>query len=127
MSTFDPGALLSRSYALAHGPRVRLRLPARRDERAIAALLERAGAGDHRLEAARLVRSDPRRRLVICAVALVDASETLLGVGEIELDGDGAGAPVVTCVDDLMTEGLKQLLTDALSGRAAALARTRAA
>jgi hypothetical protein len=125
--SFDPGALLSRSYSLPRGPRVRLRLPAKRDEHAIAALLERCGVADHELRAAQLVRADPRRRLVLCAMALIDASETLLGVGDIELGPEGAGVPTTLVVDDELTDGLTALLRSALIGRARAISRSRAA
>jgi hypothetical protein len=125
--SFDPGALLSQSYPLPRGPRVRLRLPARRDERAIAALLERNGVRDHELAAARLARADPRRRIVICAMGLVGLSETLLGVGEITLGDEEVGEPTIIAVDDELTEGLEPLLARALIGRATAIRRSRAA
>jgi hypothetical protein len=123
---FDPKALLSRSYTLERGPRVRLRLPANRDESAIRALLARAGADDHELEAVRLARPDPRRRLVIVATGLVGFSETLLGVGAIEL-GDEPAVSTSLYVDDEQTEGLAELLDNALRTRATAIARARAA
>jgi hypothetical protein len=126
MPSFDPKALLSRSYALERGPRVRLRLPARRDEGAIGALLAVSGDDDHELQAARLVRADPRRKLVIVATGLIGLSETLLGVGEIELGGEPEPSTTLF-VDDVQTEGLAELLDNALRGRAAAIARARAA
>jgi hypothetical protein len=127
MSTFDPTAHLSRSYPLASGLRVRLRLPFRRDEAAISALLERAGIADHELEAARLARPDPRARLVICAASLIGGTETLLGVGEVELGSTGYVETTVLQADDDQAPGLRELLSDALHGRAFAIARARAA
>jgi hypothetical protein len=104
-----------------------LRLPAKRDEHAIAALLERCGVADHELRAAQLVRAEPRRKLVLCAMALIGATETLVGVGDIELEPEGAGVPVTLVADDELTDGLTGLLRSALVGRASAISRSRAA
>jgi hypothetical protein len=123
---FDPGALLSQSYALTRGPRVRLRLPTRRDEPAIRDLLERVGVREAELKAAQLARVDPRRRVVICAMGLIGATETLLGVGETGLEPELL-AGVNTWVDEDRTEGLTELLSSAVVGRATALNRSRAA
>jgi hypothetical protein len=123
----DSGSLMSGSHHLPRGPRVRLRLASARDEPAIAALLKRANVQAPELEAARLVRVDPRRRVVICGMGLVDSSETLLGIGEIELRGGHVGAPALLVVDTELTSGLAELLARALNGRAAADSRTRAA
>jgi hypothetical protein len=112
---FDPEAHLSRSYELASGLRVRLRLPIRRDEAAIGALLERARI------------ADPRARLVICAASLIGGSETLLGVGEIALGASGYVETTVLQADDDLAPGLRELLSDALHARASAIARARAA
>src|SRR6202035_5498082 len=99
-SSFDPGALMSRSYALPRGPRVRLRLARSRDLPSVRALLERAGVDAPELQAVRLVRADPRRWVVICATGLIGSTETLLGVGEIELGPDPAAARPLAYVDD---------------------------
>jgi hypothetical protein len=130
-SAFDPGALLSHVYQLPRGPRVRLRLVQRRDEAGIRALLAQHGDELEDLEVRRLVHFDPRRRVVICATALVGASETLVGLGAIELpdesSADAKPEPEVLVVDEHLTDGLDELLTAALTGRAMALARARAA
>ncbi len=118
---------MSRSYALPRGPRVRLRLTGRGDAAAIAALLERCGFGPEQRETGPLVRFDPRRRAVICALALIDSRETLVGLGAIELDGNPDTQADVLVVDERVTEGLEDLLVAALAGRAGALARARAA
>jgi hypothetical protein len=123
LSAFDPGALMSQSYALPRGPRVRLRLAGRGDAAAIAALLVRCGVSPEQLEPGRLVRFDPRRRAVICALALIDSRETLVGLGAIELDGNPDTQADVLVVDERVTEGLEDLLVAALTGRAGALAR----
>jgi hypothetical protein len=118
---------MSRSYPLPRGPRARLRLASARDQRSIRALLEGAGAGveDAALEAARLVRADPRRLLVICATGLIGTTETLLGVGE--LSRDDVPAVPVTVVDTRLSDGLDELLSSALLARAGAAGRARAA
>ncbi len=117
---------MSRWYALPRGPRVRLRLARSSDRPAIAALLRRLGLAPDELELGRLVRSDPRRRLVICATALIGSAETVVGIGAIEL-GRTAAEPDILFVDEHLTEGLAELLIAALTGRARTLARARAA
>ncbi len=125
-STFDPGALLARSYVLPGGLRVILRLARIRDLRAIEALFAREGHGLTRLELTRLLRSHPRERLLLCATALIDGGETIVGFGAIGLDrADISPALIVT--DTEQVPGLGSLLGGALLGRAQALARTRAA
>jgi hypothetical protein len=127
ISGFDPGALLARTYALPRGPRVCLRLARVRDLPSVGQLLERQGIEPDELELARLMRSNPRRRLVICATALIDGAETVVGIGAIELDGrDAHPRPSLVVADDRITDGLVPLLSDALVGRARALVRTRA-
>jgi hypothetical protein len=126
-SSFDPGALLASSYLLPRGPRVRLRLPQLRDVPAIRELLRSQGQEPEDLEAARLVRFDPRRRLVICATALIDARERIVGIGAIDLEPGHQTQPDTLVVDAELTDGLDGLLARALIGRAAAVARTRAA
>ena len=116
---------MSGSYALERGPRVRLRLATTRDAAAIRALLERQGIEAEEVEIARLVRSDPRRRLVICATALIGSAESLGGIGAIDLDG--GGEPDTLYVDDSLSDELAELLSRALIGRAAAIRASRAA
>jgi hypothetical protein len=106
---------------------VRLRLAIARDEPQIEGLLTSAAFTSPALIAARLARSDPRRRAVICAHGLIGTTETLLGVGEIELRGGAPVAPSLLVVDEDRTEGLAELLRDALTARAAAISRARAA
>ncbi|MEA2210231.1 MAG: hypothetical protein QOF83_179 [Solirubrobacteraceae bacterium] len=122
----DPGALLARSYTLARGPRVRLRLTRQRDLASIESLLRREGTAQAELDLARLLRADPRRQLAITATALLGSVETVIGFGAIDLDAPGA-TPKTLVVDRELTDGLDRLLSDALIGRAEALRRTRAA
>ena len=106
---------------------MRLRLPQLRDAPAIRALLERQRLEPAELLAVRLVRFDPRRQVVICAAALIDARETILGVGEIGLGPEVTVAPNQLYVDDQLTDGLDELLTRALVGHASAIVTARAA
>ena len=64
---------------------------------------------------------------MICALALIDSRETLVGLGAIELDGNPDTQADVLVVDERVTEGLEDLLVATLAGRAGALARARAA
>ncbi len=123
-SNFDPGALLARSYELPRGPRVRLRLPGPGDAPAIGDLYVRCGLEAGELELARLLRFDPRTRVVIAATALVDSRETTVGIGSIALKAD---APDTVVVDGQLTDGLDELLRRALIGRARAITAARAA
>src|SRR5437763_535323 len=115
---FDPGALLAYSYVLPRGPRVCLRLARPRDAAGIADLFWSHGLEPDELEVARLVRFDPRRRIAICATALIDSVETVVGIGAIHLEDSAGGRPAPVLVDEQLTAGLEQLLTDALVGRA---------
>jgi hypothetical protein len=126
-SSFDPGALLSHSYVLRRGPRVRLRMARLRDEQAIRELLVGRGLDPGDLELGRLVRFDPRRRVAICATALIGSRETVVGFGAIDLDRGPLTEPDMLVVDERLTDGLGELLHAALRGRARAIALARAA
>jgi hypothetical protein len=123
---------MARYYVLPRGPRVCLRLARVRDLAGIEDLFMRQGLFPSQIELARLVRSDPRKQVVITAVALVDSTERILGVGVIQVDAlrvDGGAdpEPVLLLVDDELTDGLEELLRNALTARARTLARARAA
>ena len=117
----DTGALLSRSYALPTGPRVRLRLARRSDAAGIRSLLDQRGVEASEIAVNRLVRYDPQRRAVICATAPVDGTELIVGVGAIALEEKAP--PETLVVDEALTDGLADLLASALVGRARAHAR----
>jgi hypothetical protein len=119
--------LLSRVYRLPGGERVRLRFVQRRDEHQIRALLSESGREHQDLDAIRIVRFDPRRRAVICATALVGSTETVVGLGAIELDNQPSPEPDLLISDARIGEGLDELLIGALRGHAYAIARARAA
>ena len=117
----DPGALLARTYELPAGPRVRLRLVRRSDLSALRALLDQRAVEVGELALSRLVRYDPTRRAVLCATAPIGGTETLVGVGAIDLRPDAEPDTIV--VDPRLGEGLTRLLHAALVGRARARAR----
>jgi hypothetical protein len=117
----DTGALLSRTYELPAGPRVRLRYVRRSDLPGLSRLLEQRGIVADDVALGRLVRYDPSQRAVICATAPLGGTELIVGVGAIDLRGDGE--PETLVVDEALTEGLVDLLASALVGRARAHAR----
>ena len=117
----DHRALVPHTFALPRGPRVTLRLVRSRDLDALRELALKGGLYCDELELARLVRSDPADRLVLCATATVDSAEALLGVGVIEL-GNSATMPSLLLVDAELTGGLQSLLAGALVERARELA-----
>lgn len=123
-SSRDPGALLSRAYALPRGPRVRLRLARRADRPALRDLLGRRGVAAGDLELERLVRFDPSRRVAICASAPLGGAETIVGVGAIDLTD--FAEPDTLVVDERVSDGLGQLLAGALVQRARMHARRSA-
>jgi hypothetical protein len=125
-SSFDPGVLLGASYRLSDGTRVRLRLVCASDRPRVRALLSARGVPDSDLATERLLRFDPRARAVVCATALIDGSETMAGVGAIDI-GAVAEAPDLLVIDDHAPAGVADLLAGALLGRARALARRRVA
>ena len=113
---------MARYYDLPRGPRVCLRLARLGDLPGLEGLFEREGLAVDGLELARLVRSDPRRRLVLCAAGLVAGVPTLVGVGALDLE---SGELELLVVDSVVTDGLGELLAAALRGRAEALAARR--
>jgi hypothetical protein len=111
---------MAQTYSLPGGTRVRLRVARARDEAPVTALVARAGAECSDLDIARLVRFDPRKRMVVCASALLDTTELVVGVGAIALDSD---RPELLVVDD----GLGDELGELLWGSLRELQRARAA
>ena len=126
-SRISPGGLLADYHALPGGPRVCLRLVRGRDAAGVRALYARHGAPLSELELARLVSFDLGTQLVLCATALIDSAETVLGVGAIELNDGGRLAPSLVVVDEELADGLDALLADALVAHADAMLRARAA
>ena len=117
--------MLSRVHTLPSGVRVRLRLVQRRDEQAIQRLLAAAGRELPDTEVMRLVRHDPCTRVVICATALIGASDAVVGVVAGQRT-PGAVAELLV-VEEAVGEGLEELLSGALRARALPIAPARAA
>jgi hypothetical protein len=115
---------LRRTFPLAGGPRVRLRLARRSDSERVRALLAGRGVDASELEVLQLLTYDPARRFVLCAFAPLDGAETLVGIGAIEL-APGAD-PDTLVVDEDLTDGLPAVLGGVLIERARAHARRAA-
>jgi hypothetical protein len=115
---------MAEMYSLPRGPRVRLRMATPRDESSIRKLIERGDVDLDQVDVARLVRFDPRTRVVVCATALLGSRETIIGVGALKLIAD---EPELLVTDRNLTDGLDELLRRALVGRVSALQRARAA
>jgi hypothetical protein len=121
---FDPGALMARRYTLENDLWVCLRLGRTSDRSGVVQLCRRHGLDPDQLELARLLAYAPRVRLVLVATGLIGSTETVLGVGAIDVTEDAD--PSLLLIDD-RAEGLGPLLADALLGRTEALLRARAA
>jgi hypothetical protein len=121
----DPQALLGGYHVIQRDLRLRLRLARSSDRDAIQRLIDAHGNGGVEFQLGSLVHFDPRRRYVLCASALIDSTETVVGLGVIEFDGEDASTPSVV-VDPRYPE-VAELLSQALSARAREAARARAA
>lgn len=119
------GVMLSQVHTLPNGVSVRLRLVQRRDEQGIRRLLAAASREVPDTEVMRLVRHDPCIRVVICAAALIGASETVVGVVAGQRTPNAVADLLV--VDLAVGEGLEELLAGALQARAHTIAASRAA
>lgn len=109
--------MFTRTFALASGPRVRLRLAMPSDRERIEWLLRERGVAASELDVRRLLAFDPARRRVACAFAPLDGRDALVGVAAIDLE---PGAEVDTLVvDERLTDGLGELMVDVLTQRAA--------
>ena len=101
--------------------------PSPLDTAQIRDLCARAGVELSEFELARLLRSESRTSVAICAGALIEGRDVLIGVGSIEVSGDAGPDSARVIVDPAHSDGLRELLSHALSGRAAAIAAGRAA
>ena len=97
------------------GLRVRLRLARSGDQRPMADLLARLGFEPSTGQLQELVRFDPRQRAVVCATALVDGGEHVIGFGLIDLDAPRSPASVVS--DPVHGRALTRLIREALDAR----------
>jgi hypothetical protein len=105
---------------------VRLRLAHFSDVGAIAELNRRQRESVPDLRAERLVQFDPRRRYVVCAIALIDGAIALAGVGAIALAGEAAAPEVLIC-DPEFGQELCHVLREVLCAAARASPRVDAA
>jgi hypothetical protein len=105
---------LRRTFPIAGGPPVRLRMAGPSDRPLVSALLERRGLPADPLDAQRLLAFDPARRHVLCALAPLDGTEVLAGLGAIDV---GADAPDVLVVDERFGPALGELLGRVLMER----------
>lgn len=110
-------------HALASGAQIRLRLPQRADAAGVVALCERMGLQVDDVDVARMLRFDPRRRAVGCAVAWTGDCETVVGIGATEL-GTRRGPDLLLC--DPAHPGLPPVLERWLAEKAAGRARRAA-
>jgi hypothetical protein len=106
-----PGPLVARTHTLPGGARVLLRVARARDEAPVKALVARTGAQYSELDVARLVRFDPRRRMVVCASELFEGTELVVGFGAIRLDSD---RPELVVADERLGEQLDELMSNSL-------------
>jgi N-acetylglutamate synthase-like GNAT family acetyltransferase len=117
--------VFNRTHALPAGPSVRLRLARMADYAGIERLLQQRGAEAFELGLRRLLRFDPSRRTVIAAFAPVDGVETLVGVAAIDHRPDAEVDTLV--VDERLTDGLGEVLVQALTDRSRSRTRRRVA
>ncbi len=114
---------MARTFSLASGARVRLRLARPRDAAGLSALIERCGEASERYDIPALTWFDPRARLVICAT---DSHENLLGVAAVSL-AEAPEDPDLLLVDGAVGDGLDELLRGALAAEARAFSHALAA
>ena len=118
--------VLERIHRLPDGLPVRLRLARAGDQRLLELLLERLGVEASPLEVRRVLRYDPRRRVVVCASALIGKTETLVGLGAVDLT-DPDAEPDTLVFDRRLAPELGTLLRDGLRGRLSSRTRDSAA
>jgi hypothetical protein len=117
MSALDHHIAAGHAVTLADGSPPAMRRIRLRDLDALRSIAARAGIVCEEFELARLVRSDPGERLVLCATTVRDGTEIVLGVGVIELSGSTT-MPSLILVDPSCGRSIGALLAEALLDRA---------
>ncbi len=121
MSALDHHLAVDPRDPLPDGTLISMRRVRLRDLDALRSLAAHAGVLCEEFELARLVRSDPAERLVLCATALVESTETVVGIGVIEL-GASATMPSLILVEPAHGRPLAALLAEELVEQARAAA-----
>jgi hypothetical protein len=121
MSALDHRSSLGAAEQLSDGTPVSLRRVRLRDLDALSSLAARGGIVCEEFELARLVCSDPAERLVMCATTALDGTETVVGIGVIEI-GRSATMPSLILVDPAHGGSLAGWLAESLVDRARAAA-----
>jgi hypothetical protein len=122
MSALDQQTPVGPAVVLADGTVVTARPAARRDLDQLHALAAHQGVMCDDLELARLLRSDPAERSVLCLTTDPGAgAEAVIGVGVIELHSI-ATLPTMVLVDPVYGAPLAEWLVDVLVERARAAA-----
>ena len=98
---------LRRTFPIAGGPPVRLRMAGPSDRPLVSALLARRDLPADELDVQRLLAFDPARRHVLCALAPLAGAEVLAGFGAIAFGDD---APDMLVVDERFGPALGELL-----------------
>ena len=103
------------SHTLPNGLLVRVRLPVSGDVRGLQRLLDRTAHEGDDLEARRLLRFDPRKRLALVAAVAPGAAELIVGyiAGDL-LEG---ARPDILLADEILAPEVSELLADVLEGR----------
>jgi hypothetical protein len=104
--------LLNRTHRLTDGSLARMRLPHTGDRPGLVALSARLGLELGDLEAGRMLRSDPRHDVVLCATVWTTDGNVLAGYA-----ATGPLGPTILA-DDELTPGIGELLADGLEQRA---------
>ena len=110
-----PDAVLTRTYALPAGPRVRLRIALLRDAAAVLELLRGRGVGAGEVDARRLLAIDPSHRRAAPARRSTAARPSS---GSARSSCGPARSVDTLVVDEARTDGLGELLGEVLHRRA---------
>ncbi len=127
----DPGTLLSTVHTVGSELRVRLRLARPSDAQRLQEFLDGLSADSRHRRffvstpriSETLVRHftfyDPRERLVVAAVTMVDHREQIVGLADVALVETGMAELGLVVGDELQGEGIGKLLTEAIAALAA--------